>query len=108
MLPRVAMLLLVLMAPASSLAATICCDETATDSCCEPDGACPVSEDGECTVAVAGEAFRAPLPASEAPIPGPARSAEYATAASPPASLPPQAREPARTLRFLLLQTLRN
>jgi hypothetical protein len=108
MLPRVAMLLLVLMSPASSLAATICCDEVATDSCCEPEGGCPISEDGACAVAVAGEAFRAPLPASEPPIPGPARSAEYATAASPPAIFPPHAREPARTPRFLLLQTLRH
>ncbi len=108
MWPRVVMLLMVLVAPTSSLAATVCCDEGATDSCCGPERECPVSDDGECVLAAAGETYRTALPRDDLPVIEPGH--RDAVAFSPPiaASESPPARAPALTPRYLLLQTLRN
>jgi len=108
MWPRTVMLLLALMAPTSSLAATICCDEAATDSCCEPEGGCPVSDDGECVLAAAGETFKTALPGDGLSAPGPGHPGTIATAPAIVASESPPGRGPTHTPRYLLLQTLRN
>ena len=108
MWPRVVMLLMVLIAPASSLAATVCCGEVATDSCCGPEGGCPLSDDGACALAAAGETFKTALPGVELPALEPGLSETLATAPSIVASESPPAREPTRTPHYLLLETLRN
>jgi len=108
MWPRVVMLLMVLIAPASSLAATVCCGEVTTDSCCGPEGGCPLSDDGACALADSGETFKTALPGVELPALDPGLSATFATATSIVASESPPAREPACTPRYLLLETLRH
>ena len=105
---RALMLLLVLIAPASSLAATVCCGQAVTDSCCEPEGACPISDDGACALAAAGETFKTALPGVELPALEPGLSETFATAPSLGASESPPANEPARTPPYLLLEALRN
>src|SRR5262245_18701021 len=106
MWPRVLMLLVVLLAPASSLAATVCCGVAATDACCEPEGGRPISEDG-CDLAAGGETFKTALPGAGLPAPEPGLSVALAAVPSIVAESPP-AREPARTPPYLLLKTLRN
>lgn len=108
--PNVLMLLLVLLAPTSSLAATLyCCADSATaDSCCEPEGACSESREGECVLASAGDVFKLALP-SAATVGVDACSP--VTLATGPIVVVRQlhhAREPARIPRYLRFQSLRN
>ena len=109
MWPRILMLLLVLLAPTSPLAASLCCDEGATtDSCCGPEGSCPISDEGECGLVAAGEAFKTSLPGPEFPRLEPIVPVVFAMAPVIADFDFPHAREPAHTPRYLLLQTLRN
>jgi hypothetical protein len=105
---RVLMLLLVLLAPTSSLAATVCCGQVEADSCCGSEAGCPISDDGECALAAAGETFKSALPGIELPALGPGLPETVAIAHSIFASESPPAREPARMPHYLLLETLRN
>ena len=109
MWPRVLMLLLVILAPTSSLAASSCCDEGATsDSCCGPEGTCPVSAEDECALVAAGEVFKTALPGPEFPRLEPGTPVVFAMAPVIADFDFPHAREPAHTPRYLLLHTLRN
>ncbi|MEO5989148.1 MAG: hypothetical protein ABIU54_03200 [Candidatus Eisenbacteria bacterium] len=108
--PSILMLVLVLFAPVSSLGAqfTCCSDGASTDPCCEPQGACPESRDGECVRAAAVDVFKLALPKVGTPSLAP--FAPVVLAMAPIALERPLrlAREPAHIPRYLRFHSLRN